>query len=368
MRTINRNKSTHLYLSALATLLLAWPLKAHPQEWKTEWDKSLTVADKEGKVVVAGPPGEAYRQPMMAFVKAYPSIKLDFVGIQGRDFAPRIMQERRAGQFLWDINVGGASTMFNVLIPAKVLDPLRPALILPDILEDKNWRGGFNEGWTDLEKKYIYGFTGYVDYAVYMNHDVIPETEFSRAEDLWDPKWKGKIVWHDPRREGIGTNNATVILLNFGEEALRRLLKDQGVVITEDYRQLAEWVVRGRYPIGIGVNAPHLQVFQKQGVGKNVKPFKEPKLASSIPGWGNMASINRPAHPNAARVYINWLLSKEGQSIWARTTLQNSRRLDVEVADPESLPQTGARYINTQNQEHQEARKKVNQIAKEIFQ
>lgn len=347
--------------------LLAWPLTASSQAWKAEWEKTLAAAKKEGKVVVAGPPGEAYRETMTAFIKAYPDIQLDFVGIQGRDFAPRIMQERRAGQFLWDVNIGGASTMFNVLIPEKVLDPFQPALILPDILGDKAWRGGFAEGWVDLEKKYIYGFTGYVDYAVYINRDIVPESELTAAAQLWEPRWKGKIVWHDPRQEGIGTNNGTVILINFGEEGLKRLLKDQAAAITEDYRQIAEWVVRGRYPIGIGVNTPHLQVFQKEGVGKNVKPFREPKLASVIPGWGSIALVNRAAHPNAAKVYINWLLSKEGQGIWARMTSQNSRRLDVEVGDPDSLPQTGARYVHTQNQEHQDARKKVNQIAKEIL-
>lgn len=354
-------------LSVVVVLLLGWPGKATPQAWKAEWEKTVAAAKKEGKVVVAGPPGEAYRQTMTAFIKAYPDIQLDFVGIQGRDFAPRIMQERRAGQFLWDINIGGASTMFNTLIPAKVLDPFQPVLILPDLLDNKTWRGGFAEGWIDLESQYIYGFTGYVDYAVYINRDIVPESELNRPEQLWDPKWKGKVVWHDPRKEGIGTNNGTVILLNFGEEALRRLLRDQAAVITEDYRQIAEWVVRGRYPIGIGVNTPHLQIFQKEGVGKNVKPFREPKLASVIPGWGSIAIISRAAHPDAAKVYINWLLSKEGQNIWAKTTSQNSRRLDVEVGDPDSLPQAGARYVNTQNQEHQDARKKVNQIAKEIL-
>lgn len=353
------------YLSALILALLSWPATAAPQAWKTEWEKTLAAAKKEGRVVVAGPPGEAYRQTMTAFVKAYPDIQLDFVGTQGRDFAPRIMQERRAGQFLWDINIGGASTMFNVLMPASVLEPLQPALILHDLLDNKTWRGGFAEGWIDLEKKYIYGFTGYVDYAVYVNRDIVPEPELANAEQLWDAKWKGKIVWHDPRREGIGTNNGTVVLLNFGEEGLKRLLNDQA--ITEDYRQIAEWVVRGRYPIGIGVNTPHLQVFQKEGVGKNVKPFREPRLASLIPGWGSVALINRAAHPNAAKIYINWLLSKEGQNIWAKLTSQNSRRLDVEAGDGDSLPQAGARYVSAQKQEHQEARKKVNQIAKEIL-
>lgn len=361
-------KKTLSFIASLLAMFLALPAMASAQNWKAEWEKTLAAAKKEGKVTVAGPPGQGYRQALTAFSKSYPDIQLDYVGVQGRDFAPRIMQERRAGQFLWDVHIGGPNTMFNTLLPAKALDPLRPAVIQPDIVEDKNWRGGFDDGWMDREKKYAYGFIGYVSYSIYINRDLVPEAQFGKPEDLWDPRWKSKIAWHDPRQEGTGTNQGLVILVNFGEEALRRLMKDHGVAITEDYRQLAEWVVRGRYPIGIGVNIPHLESFQKQGVGMNVKPLRAAKMSSLIPGFGTLTLVSRAPHPNAARLYVNWLLSKEGQSIYAQTSGQNSRRVDAAVANPEFAPEPGARYLNTQKQEYQEERKKVNRLAKEIFQ
>ncbi len=360
-------KRTLSFIASLIAMFLALPATASGQRWKAEWEKTLAAAKKEGKVVVAGPPGGVYRQALIGFAKAYPDIQLDFVGIQGRDFAPRIMQERRAGQFLWDAHIGGPNTMFNILLPAKALDPLKPALILPEVLEEKIWSGGFDDGWMDRERKYTYGFIAYIQHAAYINRDVVPEATFNKAEDLWDLKWKGKIVWHDPRREGTGTNQGLVILLNFGEEALRRLFKDQAVVITEDYRQLAEWLVRGRTPIGIGANIPHLQAFQKEGVGKNVKPFKDPRFSSAIPGFGTIALVNQAPHPNAAKVYVNWLLSKEAQATYTQISGQSSRRLDAQGGDPDTIPEAGVRYLNAQKQENQEMRRKVNQIAKEIF-
>lgn len=354
-----------LFFAFLALVLPSRP--AFPQDWKTQWEQTLASGQREGKVVVAGPPGRAYRDALVAFEKGYPNIQVEYVGVQGRDFAPRMMQERLAGQFLWDINIGGGSTMFNVFLPGEALAPLRPALILPDAFQDRNWRGGFEDGWIDLEKKYIFAFLSYVQYVAYINRDVIPEGQFTKAEDLWDPRWKGRIVLHDPRREGIGNHQGTVILLSFGETALRRFFAQQAPVITADYRLLAEWVVRGSYPIGIGINPPHLKAFQKEGAGRNVRPLKDLRFASAIAGFGNVALIDRAPHPDAAKLYLNWLLSKEGQSIFARTTGQNSRRLDVEPGDPEELPLPGVSYLNGQKQEHQEVRKKVNQIAMEIF-
>lgn len=367
MKTIYRKNGIFFYFGALALLLLTWPSEAYPQAWKAEWDKTLAAAKKEGKVIVAGPPGQPFRVALTAFRQSHPDIQVDYVGVQGRDFIPRIMQERRAGQFLWDVLVGGASSMFISLMPHGVMDPLRPALILPEVLEDKNWRDGFEDGWMDQEKKYVYGFPNYLIFGVQVNRDVIPEADFTKAEDLWDARWRGKIVWHDPRGEGSGANQALMVFLNFGEEALRRLLKDQEIVVTKDYRQQAEWLVRGRYPIGLGVLNTVLWNFHKEGLGKNVKPLKDPKLTTATPGFGNATLINRAPHRNAATLYLNWLLSKEGQSSYAKNTGDNSRRLDVSVINPELAPQAGVEYRNTMRQEYSERRKRVNQIAKEAL-
>ncbi|OGQ84024.1 MAG: hypothetical protein A3F90_14630 [Deltaproteobacteria bacterium RIFCSPLOWO2_12_FULL_60_19] len=336
-------------------------------DWQTDWDKTLAAAKKEGKVVVAGPPGQQFRNALSAFRKSYPEIQVDYVGIQGRDFTPRIMQERRADQYLWDVHVGGASSMFVSLLPNGVLDPLRPSVTLPEVLLDKNWKGGFDDGWMDLEKKYIYGFPNYLIHGVQINRDFVPETEFGKADNLWDPKWKGKITWHDPRGEGSGANQALMILIHFGEQALKRLFRDQEIILTQDYRQQAEWLVRGRYPIGLGVLNTVLWTLQNEGLGKNVRPLKDLRLISATPGFGNAALINRAPHKNAAKIYINWLLSREGQSSYAEHTGDNSRRLDLPPVNAETATEPGVKYLNTMKQDHIETRRKAGQIAKEIF-
>ena len=55
------------------------------------------------------------------------------------------------------------------------------------------------------------------------------------------------------------------------------------------------------------------------------------------PGFGAVALMDKAPHPNAAIVYLNWLLSKEGQTEYAKSG-RNSRRLDVPPSDPTRGP------------------------------
>ena len=54
-------------------------------------------------------------------------------------------------------------------------------------------------------------------------------------------------------------------------------------------------------------------------------------------------------NPNAARVFINWYLSKEGQTTWTSFTKNNSRRTDVPPMRAELLPDPAKEYYNTEN-------------------
>src|SRR3990170_4962186 len=127
-------------------------------DWQAEWAKVLEAAKKEGKVVIAGGPGEMYRTAALAFQKTYPDIQIEFTGITGRDFGPKILAERSGGQYLWDVHMGGSTTPMTTLKPNGVLAPLRPAFIHPAALDDTKWVGGFEESWMDKERKYIFAF------------------------------------------------------------------------------------------------------------------------------------------------------------------------------------------------------------------
>ena len=125
---------------------------------------------------------------------------------------------------------------------------------------------------------------------------------------------------------------------------------------------------RGRYPIGIGLEPNTLNDYQAQGIGKNVSPLPASyyKIQQISVGFGGVGLIDRAPHINAAKVYINWLLSKQGQEAWVKVP-RNSRRMDVEPAFPELTPIQGREYFIGQAEKFTEQRQDLMKVAKEAI-
>lgn len=333
-------------------------------DWKAEWDKTVAAAKQEGKVVVAGGRGEPYRTAVMTFKEAYPDIELEFTGVDGADFSPKIQAERRAGQYLWDIWIGGSNTFFS-LIPEGVLDPIRPALLLPEVKDETKWLGGFDGLIADKEHKYVFGFEGRRDYIVWVNRAFAPESELNKADQLLDPKWKGKIVWMDPRNVGSGGKKGAVLYDAKGEDWLRKLFA-QDITIVSSGRPVIEALVRGTHPVALGVNAADIVQYRREGLADDLKPLDpdSPGMSAVTSGFGNLTLVNKAAHPNAARVFLNWFLSAEGQTAYVKSTEGNSRRLDVEGPE-ETKPKLG--LVNSATEAFNPNVEKSTTIAKEVI-
>lgn len=358
------------WLMAVPLVMFSPAVKAQTQSgWHKEWESVQAAAVKEGEVNLAGPPGAAFREAMVGgFAKLHPKIKVELFGARGGEKVARIMRERQAGVYGWDLYISGPTSALTAFKPARALDPLKPALILPEVKNDNQWIGGFDAGWADNEKKFFYAFGGTLaGDNIYVNRDLVAVNEIRSAPDLLNPKWKGKIVIQDPRVEGKGLTDMLVISLAYGEDLARKLLRDQKPVITRDRRQLVEWLVRGRYPIALGLNEYVLVNFQKKGVGKNIGAVEDAKtIVYWASGSSGIALFNRAPHPNAAKVYMNWLLSRSGQLEWVKT-LTNSRRVDVPPSEPASAMKPGRSYHNVQSEDMTAQRRRIQRMAKELL-
>jgi iron(III) transport system substrate-binding protein len=349
----------------LALLLSAALVVARPALAQQGWDDVVKAAKAEGEVDVHGGPGKSYEEVLTTgFKAAYPDIKLNFVGTSGRDVILQIERERDAGQYKWDVYVGGTPSILQTLKPAGAFAPLRPALILPEVTDDKAWRDGFDAGWMDKEKEYTFAFDYTFSPLALVNWDVVSHDDLKTFHDLLKPQFADKIVWDDPRLPGQGLLAGQVLLKNFGPDFVKQLFATQKIAFIANRRQQAEGVVRGRYPIGMAAPVDEVGLFQAQGLGKNIAAFNgDIKALSGDTGFGTVSLMDKAPHPNAAKVYINWLLSKAGQSDWGKV-LRNSRRLDVPPGAPSEVPPPGMPYSNLQAEDQIPIRDQVADIAK----
>jgi ABC-type Fe3+ transport system substrate-binding protein len=322
--------------------------------WQQEWERAVAAGKREGKVVLMATPGDAAREALTRFQADYPDIAVEVTGGLPGQFQARLQQERDAGQYQWDALVLGFGTELTRHAEMGWLEPLKPMLILPEVLDDAKWLGGFDAGFMDRARSGAYAFTLDVSRTTFVNHDIVPEGAFQREQDYLDPRWKGRIAWQDPRAGGSGSLRVASLLQLLGEDGVERLLTQQDIVFSDDRRQIAEWVVRGRYPIGVGVTLPDVVRFQREGIGLNVKSAKLPQDTAG-PGTGGLRVLTRGPHPNATKVFVNWLLSQKGGSIWASLLETNSRRLDVPVAVPDRAPDPARldQYLNLNKEENQ---------------
>jgi iron(III) transport system substrate-binding protein len=330
-----------------------------------EWEEALAAARREGKVVVNTFTGEACRRILRHFSQAYPDIKLEHTNLEPVDFVPRITQERNANLYTWDVVLFPTSTAFQVLKPAGVWNPVRPAIILPELKDDKVWRDGFEAGFLDKDRELCYGYTLVRGGGVYINTDQVKDEEVKSFTDLLNPKWKGKIAVSDPRTIGSTFWPLTVARLKHGDGIMKPFLIDQEPVLSRDRNQLTEFVIRGRYPIGVGLNDQAVKDFQRQGVGKNIRRIFLDDL--QYQSSGAIWLVNKAPHPNAAKVFINWFLSKDAQTVAAKELETNSRRLDVEPGDANLLVPMGVKLLQIDAEEILPEVVKTQDISKQLI-
>ena len=154
MRKMQRLLWANLILLALG---YAAAMAAQADAWKAEWDRTLEAAKKEGQLTIYG--SADFETLYAEFNKKYPEIKITGVFNRGADVAKRLMAERRADKFLADIYLNGQTTGYNVFYKAKVLDPIPPALMLPEVTDVSKWWQGKHH-YVDPENRYLLNFNG----------------------------------------------------------------------------------------------------------------------------------------------------------------------------------------------------------------
>jgi iron(III) transport system substrate-binding protein len=353
-------------ICVLLLLLCAFAQIGSAAEWQSDWENTLAAAKKEGKVAVITDVTAAIRDALtIPFQEKY-SIEVNLFGALGREIPPRILAERKAGHYLWDVFVHGTTTGLESMIPMGAFDPLEPALIVPDVKDPKTWRGGME--FLDPNKTFL-TMTPFQRGTIFFNPKLVKPTEFKSHKDLLDAKWKGKLILDDPRRAGPGQATFTFFYLHpdLGPDFIRALGKQQ-ITIMKDFAQEVDAIGQGRYPVLIGTADFVAIARAKQGVPIGIVDPRQLKEGTDVsPANGALALFNKSPHPNAAKIYINWLLSKEGQTVFARASGYISARVDVPTdhTEPWRVPQRDA--IKTYTKTAMQVKDKLMPLLIEVF-
>jgi iron(III) transport system substrate-binding protein len=310
-------------------------IAAQADAWKADWEKTLQAAKKEGALVLYG---SADFEPLFAeFNKKYPEIKVTGVYGRGADVAKRMMAERRAEKYLADLYVNGLTTGYNVFYKAKALDPMAPLLVLPEVTDASKWWQGKHH-YVDPESQYLFNLNGEARIVFAYNTKLVNPSEIKSYWDVLNPKWKGKIVAYDPTLGGAG--DAMRFFYHhkgLGPEFIKRVLTETDLVISTDTRQMGDWLAGGRYAISLFAPISRMDVDVMQTQGLPVAWFDPEHLkegAYVTAGSGGVALINKAPHPNASKIALNWLLSREGQMAYQRIFTEgndgpDSMRIDI---------------------------------------
>jgi len=295
------------------------------------WDETVAKAKKEGKLVAAlgGSASRNYRPVFNFFEKKFGIRTVVSTGGGGTQ-TDRLLAERRAGKYTVDIFMVGPTIGNSRVVPYGAADPIKPLLFLPDVVDQSLWYKGKHH-YSDSQQKYIFALSANAEFtpvAMRFNTNKLPIKEAKKIDSVWtflDKRFAGKVVALPPTAAGaLGTYITAQVHPDLGVNYLRRFFDPEvNIQFTVDFRQLADGVAKGKYTMAIfsGSAGRDIDRLGRRGLpvanfGRILeRPIKERPLLQGSGSGNNLMVINRRPHPYAAKLFVNWFLSKEGQTI-----------------------------------------------------
>ncbi|HWP58040.1 MAG TPA: hypothetical protein VNL14_09150 [Candidatus Acidoferrales bacterium] len=320
--------------------------------WKAEWDAAVKAAEKEGRLVIYGPTGRDQQTLYTdVFQQSFPKIRVYYTPGRISEIISRIMTEQRAGVREVDLVLGGTDILLGTLKEKSMLQPIRPLIVLPEALDRSAWFKG-KLWFADREDRYVLMWRAVPYAAACINTHLVGADELKSYWDLVNPKWKGKIVSQD-LRIGSARNQMYGIYVreDLGPKYLKRLFGDMDITFSRSLPQISDWVASGKYAIALGgVDCQGLSA-----KGLPVRPIHLEGLAAVGAGTDPAALLASAPHPNAAKVFLNWILTRAAQMNFQKLTKENSLRVDIPkegIIDPVFILDPKREYLFTGLEEH----------------
>jgi ABC-type Fe3+ transport system substrate-binding protein len=281
--------------------------------------KYYEAAKKEGKLVIYGVGNAALYNPVRdAFIKRFPGIDLQGVDQRGRESREKVFAEQQSKSYTGDVVISGTDTQ-NELSQAGYVEEYDAAGIndvIPELVpaDRKN------------NPRTISIFT------LAINTNLVPpDQEPKTMLELLDPKWKGKLEMDDPRGSGPGGTVLSGMEVLYGIDNVDSKLAEQNLFFATQAGPLLDALARGEYAVYLSSN--HTDVIAQRKAGAPIKQIKPSDGVGITPI--NQALLLHAPHPNAGKLWIEWSLSLEGQTLLAQQGYAAVRK-GLKAMEPEA--------------------------------
>jgi iron(III) transport system substrate-binding protein len=301
-------------------VLLWFLLATASYAWAQSEAELIAGAKKEGKVVFwSSMRIEDSRALAAGFEARYPFIKVDIFRAGGEQIVNRALTEHLAGKTTYDVLNAFA---LKVLQNKGLLQPYATP-------EATHYPVGFK----DPQNFWVSLYSGYN--VIGYNTKLVSKAEAPRNwDDLLHPRWKGKLLMDDEEyfwHAGM--------LKHWGEEKGRKYmeaLSRQGLQFRNGHALLADLLSIGEFPAAVVVYPDHIEQMKAKGQTVDWVKSSDPILVNLAP----VAVAARAPQPNAAKLFLNYSISKEGQEI-----LQKARRASARHDVPPLVPDMDPRKL-----------------------
>ena len=255
---------------------------------------------------------KGYDGAIRAFEKKF-GAKVKVTASRMSQTLPRLRTEQNNGRFDWDLWWGPTSNLANVAAPAGLLTPMEPFLFLPEVTDKSKWA---NPDYLYGDKRnQVFLHVLEITYGGYVNLTKFGNYKGNVIDALIDPNFKGGVAMREASRPNAGGFAVADLLKLKGEAFVRKFLKEANPRVFRSPQQVNTTVMRGGHAIALGVQTSGLAKCYQSGGCKDVNPIKS--MVHVLPR--GIAVVKNPPNPDLAKLFLNWMLSKEGQEVLVKS-------------------------------------------------
>jgi iron(III) transport system substrate-binding protein len=317
--------------TAAPTTAPATPASTAPARWgmtadqEAAWKQVEDAANKEGAFTLyslGSIPQNQVETLQQLFAKDYPNIKVNYLFVgRSSEEAARVTAEQQSKNYTADV-------LDSSFRSALVLDHSFLDAFVPPASQDKSIKWVYNPI-ANSQPPNLVSSSAATFFAIWINKDLLDPAEAPKnfMDVASKPKWKGQIIWQTPWVSGGGQHLYRFAKEMYGPDWVTKM-QAQGPVYNDDQDAALLQLARGEYAVALGLTGRTASQLLKDG-----QPIQAiwPTDFVVQNSNGNPLAAHAP-HPNAGKVFINWLFTEPAQRMW-QALGQYPNRSDIPPAE-----------------------------------